>query len=178
MQAALPITFGWEAVGWTGALDAGVAGARSVDDGATLAVQLGGPVGTLAEFGEAGPRLVEAYAARLGLAAPPMTWHTERSRNERVAAALGIAAGACAKVGRDVILLAQTEVGEVREEIDGSGGSSSMGHKRNPIAAISAVGVCRARAAPHGRRCSPRPSRSTSAPRAAGTRSGCRRSSR
>ncbi len=39
----------------------------------------------------------------------------------------------------DVILLSQTEVGEVREEIEESGGSSSMRNKHNPIAAISAV---------------------------------------
>jgi 3-carboxy-cis,cis-muconate cycloisomerase len=139
MQAALPITFGWEACGWLAALDAGVDALGALRDSDALAVQLGGPVGILADFGDAGPGVVEAFARRLGLAAPTITWHTERSRNERVAAALGIAAGACAKVGRDVILLSQTEVGEVREEIEGAGGSSSMAHKRNPVAAISAV---------------------------------------
>jgi 3-carboxy-cis,cis-muconate cycloisomerase len=112
-----------------------VAGSR----GGALAVQLGGPVGTLADFGERAPELVVAYAERLGLAVPPMTWHAQRARPLQVAAALGIAAGACAKVGRDVILLAQPEVGEVEERIPGSGGSSSMTHKHNPIGAISAA---------------------------------------
>ena len=36
------------------------------------------------------------------------------------------------------MLLAQDDVGEVAEVAPGAGGSSSMPHKRNPIAAISA----------------------------------------
>jgi 3-carboxy-cis,cis-muconate cycloisomerase len=40
-----------------------------------------------------------------------------------------------------VVLLAQTEVGEVREAAPG--GSSSMAHKRNPVAAISARACAR-----------------------------------
>ncbi|HUK62433.1 MAG TPA: lyase family protein, partial [Dongiaceae bacterium] len=141
MQPARPITFGWEAATWMGALDAARTALEALRHGDVLAVQLGGPVGTLADFDDAAPRLVAAYARRLELAVPGMTWHTERSRIERIAAAMGIVAGACAKVARDVVLLSQVEVGEVREEIDQSGGSSSMEHKHNPIAAISA-GAC------------------------------------
>jgi 3-carboxy-cis,cis-muconate cycloisomerase len=37
------------------------------------------------------------------------------------------------------VLMAQTEVGEVREGVPGRGGSSTLPHKRNPVAAISAV---------------------------------------
>ncbi|OLB64645.1 MAG: hypothetical protein AUI10_10190 [Actinobacteria bacterium 13_2_20CM_2_72_6] len=40
-------------------------------------------------------------------------------------------------MARDVTLLAQTELGEVTE--GRPGGSSSMPHKRNPIAAVSAL---------------------------------------
>jgi 3-carboxy-cis,cis-muconate cycloisomerase len=40
-----------------------------------------------------------------------------------------------------VVLLAQTEVGEVEEAA--SGGSSAMPHKRNPVAAISALACAR-----------------------------------
>src|SRR5262249_32951024 len=78
MQAARPIAFGWEACGWMAALDAGVAALEELRDGSTLAAQLGGPVGTLAAFGEEGPGVRAAYAKRLGLAVPPITWHTER----------------------------------------------------------------------------------------------------
>jgi 3-carboxy-cis,cis-muconate cycloisomerase len=76
----------------------------------------------------------------LGLApAPP--WHTDRTRIGELAAALGIACGAIAKAAGDVVLLAQTEVGEVAEAAPG--GSSSMPHKRNPVAAISARACAR-----------------------------------
>ena len=49
-----------------------------------------------------------------------------------------------AKVAGDVVLLAQTEVGEVREGgADDRGGSSAMPHKHNPVAAISALAGAR-----------------------------------
>ena len=41
--------------------------------------------------------------------------------------------------------MAQTEVSEVREGVPGRGGSSAMAHKRNPIAAVSAL-ACAKRA--------------------------------
>src|SRR5262249_35152787 len=54
-----------------------------------------------------------------------------------LAGALGTTAGAVAKVARDVTLLAQTELGEVAE--GRPGGSSSMPHKHNPVAAVCAL---------------------------------------
>jgi 3-carboxy-cis,cis-muconate cycloisomerase len=54
-----------------------------------------------------------------------------------LAAALGTAAGVLAKIARDVILLAQTEVGEA-SPADG-GGSSTLSHKRNPVGAVLTV---------------------------------------
>jgi len=54
----------------------------------------------------------------------------------RLAGALGSAAAAVAKVATDVVLLAQSELGELGEAA--SGGSSSMAHKHNPIAAVTA----------------------------------------
>ena len=71
-----------------------------------------------------------------------MPWQSNRSRTVELAAALGQAAGAAGKVGTDVVLLAQTEVGEVAEG-GGRGGSSTMPHKRNPVAAVTAVSVAR-----------------------------------
>ena len=67
-----------------------------------------------------------------------LPWHTHRNRIGELAGALGVAAGAVGKAARDVTLLAQTEVGEVREAAPG--GSTSMPHKRNPVAAIAALG--------------------------------------
>ncbi len=51
--------------------------------------------------------------------------------------ALGCAAGIVGKVARDITLLSQDEVAEVSE--GNPGGSSAMAHKRNPVAAVSAL---------------------------------------
>ena len=84
--------------------------------------------------------MARALAARLGLRAVNVAWHTERSRIVDLACALGLACGALGKIGRDVSLLAQTEVGEVAEpSAPGRGGSSSMPHKRNPVASARAL---------------------------------------
>jgi 3-carboxy-cis,cis-muconate cycloisomerase len=78
-------------------------------------------------------------AGRLGLSNPVVPWHTERTRIGDLASALGVAAGAVAKPARDIVLLAQTEVGEVEEGVPGRGSSSAMAYKHNPVAAIAAV---------------------------------------
>ena len=67
-----------------------------------------------------------------------MPWHTQRGRIGELASALAVLSGAVAKVARDIVLLSQTEVAEVREAK--GGGSSTMPHKRNPVAAICALG--------------------------------------
>src|SRR3954470_15242142 len=77
----------------------------------------------------------------LGLDAPLIPWHTRRNHVGELAGALGVAAGAVGKAALDIILLAQTEVGEVRESA--GGGSTSMPHKHNPVAAISALGCAK-----------------------------------
>jgi 3-carboxy-cis,cis-muconate cycloisomerase len=160
LQQALPITFGLKAAGWLVGLDEAAARLAEVRQ-ARLAVQLGGAAGTLASLGAAssgppgagssgalgaassgavGPAVVAAFAAELGLAEPVLPWHTVRTRPAELAGALGEAAGVIGKIARDVILLAQTEVAEVSEAGGGDrGGSSTLPHKRNPVAAISAL---------------------------------------
>src|SRR5262249_10771048 len=142
LQQALPITFGLKAAGWLAALDD--AAARLEEVRATrLAVQLGGAAGTLSAFGAHGVALVDLLGEELGLAVPTLPWHAARGRVAELAGALGAAAGALGKPARDVTLLAQNEVGEVKE--GRPGGSSAMPHKENPVAAVSAV-ACAARA--------------------------------
>jgi 3-carboxy-cis,cis-muconate cycloisomerase len=48
-----------------------------------------------------------------------------------------------ATVAVDVVLMAQSEVGELAEVSDARGGSSAMPHKNNPVAAISARACAR-----------------------------------
>ena len=129
LQHAVPTTFGLKASGWLAA--AVEARFRLAEVARTrLAAQLGGAAGTLAAFGDDGITLLDLYAGELGLHAPVLPWHTNRTRIAELGAALATAAGVAAKIALDVILLAQTEVGELAE---GDGGrSSTMPQKRNP----------------------------------------------
>jgi 3-carboxy-cis,cis-muconate cycloisomerase len=129
LQQAKPTTFGLKAAGWMVGLDE----AATDLSGARLSAQLGGPVGTLNT-----EAVLHALAADLSLEAPRIPWHTLRGRIGELAGALGVTAGAVGKAARDITLLSQSEVGEVREAAPG--GSTSMPHKRNPVAAISALG--------------------------------------
>jgi 3-carboxy-cis,cis-muconate cycloisomerase len=140
LQQAVPTTFGLKAAGWLVAvLDArdGLERIRA----ARLAAQLGGAAGTLATLGEQGPEVVRRFSRELGLAEPLAAWHTDRTRVAELGSTLAICAGALAKIGLDVVLLAQTEVAEVRES--GDGVSSTMPHKRNPVGSVLARGSAR-----------------------------------
>ncbi|MBR8744271.1 3-carboxy-cis,cis-muconate cycloisomerase [Nocardiopsis sp. MG754419] len=143
LQQALPTTFGAVAAGWA----QGSAGAAErLEEVLThhLAAQLGGAVGTLASLHPHGPEVAAAYADRLALPAPLLPWHTERGRVTEVAAALGRVCGAAGNLAQDVVLLAQTEIAEVTEDGgDSVGGSSTMPHKRNPVAAVAVLASAR-----------------------------------
>src|SRR6185503_2483614 len=81
-----------------------------------------------------------ALARELGIAASLVPWHSARDRFARLGAELAILAGAAGKIGRDVALLMQPEVGEAAEgAAPGRGGSSSMPHKRNPALSMLAL---------------------------------------
>src|SRR5579859_8027283 len=143
LQQALPITFGLKAARWLALATRQVEALRE-RRGKALAAQLGGAAGTLASLGEQGLQVVELLAAELHLSAPDLPWHTERDRVAQIAATLGIVSGAMAKIAGDVVLLAQTEVGEVSEgAAPGKGGSSAMPQKRNPVDATSAIAAAR-----------------------------------
>jgi 3-carboxy-cis,cis-muconate cycloisomerase len=144
LQQALPVTFGLKAAEWLSGLDDAAARLEELRR-TRLAAQLGGAAGTLASLGDAGPEVLAGFAEELGLAEPALAWHTIRVRPAELAGALGVACGVVAKVARDVTLMAQTEVGEAREGVPGRGGSSTLPHKRNPVAAVSAV-ACAMRA--------------------------------
>jgi 3-carboxy-cis,cis-muconate cycloisomerase len=144
LQQALPVTFGLKAANWLTGLDGARRELAEVRRD-VLAVQFGGAVGTLAALGDRGLEVGAGVAAELGLADPLLPWHTQRLRPTRLSCALGAALGVMGKVGRDVTLLAQTEVAEASEGGEGRGGSSAMPHKRNPVGAIVVV-ACAQRA--------------------------------
>ncbi|MGZ4314481.1 MAG: lyase family protein [Gaiellaceae bacterium] len=137
LQQAVPTTFGAKAAGWLLSLIGPRDGLRAFP----FLAQLGGAAGTLSALGDHGAEVAAAYASELDLAEAPIPWHALREPWAALAALLDSAAGACAKVGLDVVLLAQTEVAEVAEAE--GGGSSTMPHKRNPIRAIRARACAR-----------------------------------
>jgi 3-carboxy-cis,cis-muconate cycloisomerase len=143
LQQAVPVTFGLVAAGWLVSIDEARCGLDRIG-AQRLAVQFGGAAGTLASLDDRGPDVAELLADELNLPVPVLPWHTGRLRIIEIAAAL---AGVCAvlgKVGRDVTLLAQSEVAEVREgSAAGRGGSSAMPHKQNPVAAIVILGCAK-----------------------------------
>ncbi len=139
LQQAIPVTFGLKAAVWLSGLDGALAELRAVRD-RDLAVQFGGAVGTLASLGNRGLEVAARLGERLQLTVPDVPWHTVRLRPTRIAAALGQTLGVLGKIGRDVVLLAQSEVAEVTEGGgEGRGGSSTMPHKRNPVGAIGLI---------------------------------------
>jgi len=142
LQQAVPITFGLKAARWLGLATRAVERLRGLREGA-LALQFGGAAGTLASLGENGLRVADLLAEELGLTAPDLPWHAERDRIAEIAAAVGIAAGAMAKIATDLALLSQTEVGEVSAGGDAAGRSSAMPHKRNPVGAMAALAGAR-----------------------------------
>ena len=137
LQQALPITFGHKAARWASSFK------RDLDrleqmKARVLTAQLGGAVGSLASLLDQGSMVVEAYAAQLNLSVPTCTWHGERDRIIEIAGFLAIVVGNTGKMARDWSLMMQTEIAEVFEPTaKGRGGSSTMPHKRNPVAAAS-----------------------------------------
>jgi 3-carboxy-cis,cis-muconate cycloisomerase len=139
LQPALPVTFGWKASVWLSMLARSLSGLRAAAASACI-LQLGGPSGTLSAFGERGAAVLAALAQELDLPGSVVPWHSARDRFARLGAELAILAGVAGKIGRDVSLLMQPEVGEAAEAAKaGRGGSSSMPHKRNPALCMLAL---------------------------------------
>jgi 3-carboxy-cis,cis-muconate cycloisomerase len=143
LQQALPTTFGLKAAGWlVSVLEVRRKLSEVRDRGP--AAQLGGAAGTLASLGKSGVSVLGEFARELELAEPTVPWHTDRRRIAEIGGSLSLVAGIVGKISLDVILMAQTEVGEVTEPADGDrGGSSTLPHKRNPILSVTAAASTR-----------------------------------
>jgi 3-carboxy-cis,cis-muconate cycloisomerase len=139
LQHALPIPFGLKLAEYAAALDRSRRRFRRLR-GEALALQFGGAAGTLAALGDKGWLVAERLAQELKLPLPEAPWHTHRDRFAEAASVLAITAGSCGKIARDIQLLMQTDVAEAFEPSgQGRGGSSTMPHKRNPVAAATAL---------------------------------------
>lgn len=177
LQQAVPVTFGLKVAGWLDALQRAHHRLQGLQQD-SLVLQFGGAAGTLASLQERGLEVAEALAKTLLLPLPALPWHTARDRLVEVGCAFGLLAGTLGKIGGDVVLLMQSEVGEVFEPAAaGKGGSSAMPHKRNPVSSVAAIAVA-TRVPGWWRPCSVRWRSRMSAPPGNGTPNGrpCRRS--
>ena len=139
MQPAQVTSFGFKAAGWTAPLVRARAQLKSAAARA-LQLQLGGAVGTLSVMGEQGAAVARHMAEELGIACPLSAWHTQRDEWVRLGLEVAVLSGSLGKIATDLALMAQGEIGELAEPPGpGRGGSSAMPHKRNPVAAMTAL---------------------------------------
>jgi 3-carboxy-cis,cis-muconate cycloisomerase len=131
MQAAAPTLFGLRVAHWFAPL-IGIREQLHLLRPRLLTVQLGGATGDLSVFGTAGLPLIRQFAEELELG-QALPWHTDRTRLNEFAACLALMANATGKIGADLALMAQNEIGEVR--FAGAGGSSTLPQKQNPVKA-------------------------------------------
>ena len=134
LQQALPVTFGLKCAIWAMPFLSHLERIGQLRARVQM-VEFAGAAGTLASLGDQGIPVMQALAAELGLGAPLAPWHVCRDAVAEAVGVLGLICGTMAKIATDIILLAQTEVGEVAEPyVAGRGQSSTMPQKRNPIA--------------------------------------------
>ena len=139
LQHALPMPFGLKLAEYAAALHRSRTRLRRLR-AEGLALQFGGAAGTLAALGDNGLAVAEKLATELKLPLPDAPWHTHRDRIAEAASVFAILTGSCGKIARDVSLMMQTDVAEAFEPSgEGRGGSSTMPHKRNPVAAATAL---------------------------------------
>lgn len=139
LQKAPPTTFGLSCARWLVQL---ASAAEELERAArALPVQLGGPVGTLQKLRGRGIEVMVGLAQELGLSVPSLPWHADRTPILKAVQAVSLVARAVLKMAGDLVLLAQTELGEVRMA---AGGSSSIPDKRNPFDAIHAIACAEA----------------------------------
>ena len=134
LQHAVPTTLGMKFAGWLDALGRHRERFRETQN-RCLVLQFGGAAGTLAALGSQGGVIAKHLSEQLKLPLPQMPWHTHRDRLSEIATTLGLLTGSLGKIARDISLHMQTEIDELREPAEeGRGESSTMPHKRNPVA--------------------------------------------
>ncbi|MBO6560389.1 MAG: adenylosuccinate lyase family protein [Nisaea sp.] len=133
LQHALPVSFGFKAATWLSAIDRHLQRLKELRPRVEV-VQFSGAAGTLASLSGNGLATQAALAEELGLGVPDITWHTIRDGLAEVTGFLALVTGIIGKIGYDIMLMMQTETGEVLEPfVAGRGASSTMPQKRNPI---------------------------------------------
>lgn len=140
MQAAIPITVGDRLAVWRGLVERSRAAFPDARQ-RNLILSLAGPAGTSDKFGGKIADVRLAMGRQLHLGVPDYVPHAARDRIAALGSWLSELTGALGKIGQDVTLMAQNEIGEI--ELSGAGGSSAMAHKQNPVLAEVMVTLAR-----------------------------------
>ena len=143
LQHALPITFGYKTAVWLSMISRHRERLAQLKP-RVLMVQFSGAAGTLASLGDKGLAVQAALAEELDLRQPEITWHSARDTVAEAVCFLGLVTGSLSKIAVDVMLMMQTEIGEVFEPfVQGRGSSSTMPQKRNPISCEMIVALAK-----------------------------------
>jgi len=136
-----PVTFGWKMALWYEETRRNLLRLRAAQAGIAFG-KLSGAMGTYAHLS---PDIEADYCARLGLSPEPAsTQIIPRDRHAQYLQTLALIAASIEKFSTEIRHLQRTEVGEVEEPFEsGQKGSSSMPHKRNPIASENLCGLAR-----------------------------------
>ncbi len=141
-QHAVPITLGLKFALLASEVHRHLVRLRELN--AMLPVQFAGAAGTLATLGTDGAPVRAALAKSLGLVDPEQSWHTARDLVAQITSQLAISAATCGKTAHEIVNLQRTEIGELAEgAAPGTGGSSTMPQKRNPMMAQNIVALSR-----------------------------------
>lgn len=140
MQAAIPVPASRKILSWRDPLVRHLDRLAAVESD-VLVLHFAGAAGTLEKLDGKGAEVGSDLARRLGLRHVPRPLHSERDGIVALADWLALVSGSLGKIGQDIALLAQSEVGEVK--LAGGGGSSAMPHKVNPVGAETLVALAR-----------------------------------
>lgn len=119
LQPASPVFLAWKLASWLDPLNRARRHLRlALLDASVL--QFGGPDGTLASQGtqiERSLAVAQRLADALGLMMPITSWQSSRDRFARLGTELALLCGVLGKIGQDIALLAQAEIGELHADV-------------------------------------------------------------
>lgn len=138
---AEPITCGFKFAVWYAEMERNLARFRQARKGVEVG-KISGPVGT---FSHLPPEVEERVCRALGIDFARISTQTlQRDRHAEYLCALAILASTYDKIATEIRHLQRTEVQEASESFGpGQKGSSSMPHKRNPVACEQISGLSR-----------------------------------
>jgi adenylosuccinate lyase len=138
---AEPITFGLKIAVWYAEMQRNLQRLEQ----AAESVRVGKISGSVGTFANIAPEIEETVCARLGVnPAAVSTQIIQRDRHAHFFSTLAIIGSSVEKIATQIRLMQQTELREAEEFFaKGQKGSSSMPHKRNPVASENLSGLAR-----------------------------------